>query len=392
MGGSGPPPEPPLADPEDFVAPAGQLLPINRTTPPSPADVYRCAGCERPACAGPSGCAEFQWRNVPGGYLREILASKVYRVAKETPTQLAKGLSASLNVRFYLKREDLQDVHSFKIRGAFNRMAVLSREELDRGVICSSAGNHAQGVALSASVLGCDAVICMPVNSPEIKIAAVQALGGTVELVGETFYEAAAHAVARSKREGRTLINAYDDPLCIAGQGTAGHEILRQVEDADYVFVAVGGGGLIAGVASILKAVKPDIKVIGVEPAGANAMTQSLVRGCRVTLSKVDAFADGVAIKLPGAEAFRICRELLDGMVLVDNSAISSAIKEVFNETRSILEPAGAVSVAGAAAFARYYGLQNVSVVAVTSGANMNFDRLRLVSEMANVGVAETMF
>lgn len=233
----------------------------------------------------------------------------------------------------------------------------------------------------------------MPTNSPEIKWRAVQQLGGTVELVGESFYETAAHAIARGQREGRTFINAYDDPYCIAGQGTAGAEILRQCDlDAlDYIFVAVGGGGLMAGIAAVVKALKPSVKIIGVEPTGANSMTQSLVRGERVTLSRVDPFADGVAIKLVGAEAFRLCRELLDGMVVVDNAAISAAIKAVFNETRAILEPAGAVAVAGALAYAQRYGLSNKTIVAVTSGANMNFDRLRLVSELANVGSVESM-
>ncbi|KFM26466.1 Threonine dehydratase biosynthetic, chloroplastic [Auxenochlorella protothecoides] len=373
---------PPLVDPEDFGAPPGQLIPINRSTPPSPADVYRCAGCVKAECQGPTGCTDFQWRDQSGGYLREILTSRVYSVARETPLERAPGISDAIGCNLYLKREDMQPVHSFKIRGAFNRMARLTPEQLKRGVICSSAGNHAQGVAMSAAHLGCSAVICMPTNSPEIKYQAVERLGGTVELVGESFYETAAHAVARGIAEGRTFINAYDDPYCIAGQGTAGAEILRQgdIDKMDYIFVAVGGGGLIAGIAAVVKALKPSIKIIGVEPTGANSMTQSLVRGERVTLSKVDAFADGVAIKLVGAEAFRLCRELLDGMLL-----------EVFNETRSILEPAGAVAVAGALAFASRYRLRGKTLVAVTSGANMNFDRLRIVSELANVGSAETM-
>ncbi|KAL4440476.1 hypothetical protein ABPG75_003477 [Micractinium tetrahymenae] len=380
---------------EDFSAPSGQLLPINVLHPPSPADVYRCIGCTKPECQGPSGCAstEMAWRREGDGYLKQILTAKVYRIAQETPLQEAKQLSKQLGSTVLLKREDLQPVRSFKVRGAYNRMSRLTPEQLETGVICSSAGNHAQGVALAARTLGCSAVVCMPTNSPQIKIDAVRELGGTVELVGESFFEAQVHAQARAAAEGRVFVSAYDDPFTIAGQGTIGLEILRQVDmdDVDFIFVPIGGGGMIAGIAAVVKSLKPQIQVIGVEPTGANAMAQSLVRGERVTLSKVDAFADGVAIKLPGAEPFRLCRELLDGVTLVDNSAISTAIKDVFNETRTILEPAGAVAVAGAKAFLQYYGLKGKRVVAVTSGANMNFDRLRLVSELVDVGSAETM-
>jgi threonine dehydratase len=285
-------------------------------------------------------------------------------------------------------------VRSFKVRGAYNKMARLSPEQLAAGVICTSAGNHAQGVAMAAKALGCKATIVMPTNSPEIKINAVKKLGGTVELSGESFYEAQLHAVERSIKEGKPFVSAYDDPYIIAGQGTAGYEILRQIDmdTVDAIFVPMGGGGIIAGIAAVVKALKPSIQVIGVEPVGANAMTQSLVRGSRVVLSRVDAFADGVALKLPGAEPFRLCRELVDGCVLVDNSAISSAIKDVFNETRSILEPSGAVAVAGVKAYVRFNGLEGAgkTFVALTSGANMNFDRLRVVSDLADVGVAET--
>ncbi|EFN54022.1 hypothetical protein CHLNCDRAFT_25383 [Chlorella variabilis] len=348
-----------------------------------------------PFAQGPSGCAaaELAWRREPDGYLKEILTAHVYKIAVETPLQEARGLSKQLGSTIWLKREDLQPVRSFKVRGAYNKMSRLTPEQLEKGVVCSSAGNHAQGVALAARTLGCSAVICMPTNSPEIKIAAVRELGATIELVGESFFEAQVEAQARAAKEGRIFINAYDDPFTIAGQGTIGHEILRQTDflDLDCIFVPIGGGGMIAGIAAIVKALKPSIQVIGVEPTGANAMAQSLVRGERVTLSRVDPFADGVAIKLPGAEPFRLCRELLDGVVLVDNSAISTAIKDVFNETRSILEPAGAVAVAGAKAFLKHYGLTGKRVVAVTSGANMNFDRLRLVSELVDVGSAETM-
>lgn len=317
----------------------------------------------------------------------------MYDVAVETPLQKATKLSETLGSTILLKREDLQPVKSFKLRGAYNKMAQLSSEQLEKGCICSSAGNHAQGVALSAVRLGCNAVIVMPVTTPDIKVAAVRALGGTVELVGESYQEAQAYAMARSRAEGRVFVAPYDDPYTIAGQGTIAAEILRQtdMDKLDAIFVAIGGGGLVAGIAAYIKALKPCIKVIGVEPVGANAMAQSLDLGERVTLSKVDTFADGVAVKHVGAETFRLCKELLDGIVLVDNSAVSAAIKDVFNETRSILEPAGAVAVAGAKAYLKNYNLKGQTVVAVTSGANMNFDQLRLVAELAGVGAAEAM-
>ncbi|GAB4821594.1 hypothetical protein N2152v2_008640 [Parachlorella kessleri] len=398
--------------PEDFRLPPGQLSSIDRTSAPHPQDVFRCAACSDPACEGPGGCASMQWRNEPGGYLREILTAKVYDVAVETPMQKAEKLSEQLGSNILLKREDLQarktdrealyisraahgtaPVKSFKLRGAYNKMAQLSPEQLARGVICSSAGNHAQGVALGARQLGTNSVICMPESTPDIKVSAVRALGGTVELVGESYNEAQAHAQARAAAEGRVFIAPYDDPYTIAGQGTIGNEVLRQckMDELDAIFVAVGGGGLVAGIAAYIKALKPHVKIIGVEPTGANAMAQSLAAGRRVTLTKVDAFADGVAVKYVGAETFRLCRELLDGVVLVDNNAISAAIKDVFNETRSILEPAGAVAVAGAKAYLKHYNLKGKTVVAVTSGANMNFDRLRLVAELADVGVGESM-
>jgi threonine dehydratase len=377
--------------PEDFTLPPGRLSSIDRDAAPAAADTFRCAGCAEPACAGPSGCAGIPWRLQPGGYLREILVAKVYDVAVETPMQRAEGLSAALGSSLLLKREDLQAVKSFKLRGAYNNMAQLSAAQLARGVICSSAGNHAQGVALAAARLGCGAVICMPTTTPDIKVAAVRALGGEVELVGESYQETQAHAQARSAAEGRAFIAPYDDPYTVAGQGTVAAEILRQCDmDAlDAVFVAVGGGGLVAGIAAYIKALKPGVKVIGVEPTGANAMAQSLAAGRRLTLSRVDSFADGVAVKQVGAETFRLCRQLVDGVVLVDNAAISTAIKDVFNETRSILEPSGAVAVAGAKAYLKAHGLKGQTVVAVTSGANMNFDRLRLVADLADVGEAE---
>lgn len=375
--------------PEDFELPPGVVSEVDRTSPLSPDDVFRCPGCTAPECMSERGCAATSWRFEPDGYLRAILTARVYDVAVVTPLDRAAKLSEALGSSILLKREDLQPVFSFKLRGAYNKMAKLTREQLERGVITSSAGNHAQGVALSAQKLGCKAVICMPVTTPDIKVANVKRLGGTVELVGETYQEAQAHALQRAVSEGLTFVAPYDDPYTVAGQGTIGDEILRQIgnpADLDAIFVAVGGGGLVAGIASYVKALQPHVKIFGVEPTGANAMAMSLAKGARVTLSKVDGFADGVAVKHVGAETFRLCRRLVDGVVLVDNAAVSAAIKDVFNETRSILEPAGAVAVAGAKAWLKATGDKGRTVVAVTSGANINFERLRLVSELADLG------
>jgi threonine dehydratase len=263
---------------------------------------------------------------------------RVYDVAIQSPLEEAKKLSDKMGSKIYLKREDLQPVFSFKLRGAYNKMANVPKEILSSaGVITSSAGNHAQGVALAASRLGCKATICMPTGTPDIKVSNVWRLGGKVELVGESYQETQAAAVTLSKSNGMVFIPPYDDPYTIAGQGTIGDEIMRQIGDPDEldaIFVPIGGGGLIAGIAAYIKALKPQIQVIGVEPTGANAMAISLMRGERVALSRVDAFADGVAVKQVGMETFRLCRELIDGVVLVDNSAISAAIKDVFNETR----------------------------------------------------------
>lgn len=386
-------PGPPVVQPEDFTLPQGQLSGINRTAAQSPADIFRCAGCTDAECQGAFGCAGIPWRLQSGGYLREILTARVYDVACETPLEKAENLSRMLGNDLFLKREDLQPVKSFKIRGAYNRMAQLSPEQLQRGVICSSAGNHAQGVALGAKKLGCSAIICMPTNTPKIKVDAVRALGGTVDLAGDSYQETQAYAQKRAAEEERVFIAPYDDPYTIAGQGTIAAEILRQcdMDQLDAVFVAVGGGGLIAGMAAYIKALRPSIKVIGVEPVGANAMAQSLALGQRVVLSRVDAFADGVAVKQVGAETFRLSKELLDGVVLVDNTSISAAIKDVFNETRSILEPSGAVAVAGAKAYLKHYRLSGQRIVAVTSGANMNFERLRVVADLADAAEDEAM-
>ncbi|XP_065022202.1 threonine dehydratase biosynthetic, chloroplastic-like [Musa acuminata AAA Group] len=323
----------------------------------------------------------------PMEYLTSILTSRVYDVAIESPLQLAPKLSARLEVDLWLKREDLQPVFSFKLRGAYNMMAKLPREQLDRGVICSSAGNHAQGVALAAQRLGCDAVIVMPVTTPEIKWRSVERLGATVVLKGDSYDEAQSHAKQRGDQEGRTFIPPFDHHDVIAGQGTIGMEIIRQMSSPLHaIFVPVGGGGLIAGIAAYVKRVRPEVKIIGVEPSDANAMALSLYHGERIMLEQVGGFADGVAVKVVGEETFRLCRELVDGVVLVSRDAICASIKDMFEEKRSILEPAGALALAGAEAYCRYYGLKDENIVAITSGANMNFDRLRLVTELADVG------
>ncbi|XP_059298246.1 threonine dehydratase 1 biosynthetic, chloroplastic-like [Lycium ferocissimum] len=315
-------------------------------------------------------------------YLIDILSTRVYDVAYESPLQLAPKLSEKLGVNVWLKREDLQPVFSFKLRGAYNMMANLSEEQLKRGVICSSAGNHAQDVALASHRLGYSAVIVMPVTTPEIKWKSVKRLGGNVVLVGDTYDEAQAYAKKRAAEEVRTFIPPFDHPDVIAGQGTIGMEINCQLKDKIHaIFVPVGGGGLIAGIAAYMKRVAPDIKIIGVEPFDANAMAMSLHYGQRVMLDQVGNFADGVAVRVVGEETFRLCKELIDGVVLVDRDAICASIKDMFEEKRSILEPAGALALAGAEAYCKYYGLEDENVVAITSGATMNFDSLRLISE-----------
>ncbi|CAN7010270.1 unnamed protein product [Brassica rapa subsp. trilocularis] len=320
-------------------------------------------------------------------YLTNILSTKVYDIAVESPLHLAKKLSERLGVRMLLKREDLQPVKSFKLRGAYNMMVKLTSEQLAKGVICSSAGNHAQGVAMSAAKLGCTAVIVMPRTTPEIKWQSVEDLGATVVLVGDSYDEAQAFAKQRAEEEGLSFIPPFDHPDVIAGQGTVGMEITRQAKGPLHaIFVPIGGGGLIAGIASYVKRVCPEVKIIGVEPADANTMALSLHHGERVILDQVGGFADGVAVKEVGKETFRICQNLVDGVVLVTRDAICASIKDMFEEQRNILEPAGALALAGAEAYCKYYGLKDVNVVAITSGANMNFDKLRIVTELANVG------
>jgi threonine dehydratase len=320
-------------------------------------------------------------------YLERILTARVYDVAVETPLELAPALSARTGNRLLLKREDLQPVFSFKLRGAYNKMARLPRETLKRGVIAASAGNHAQGVALAAQQLGCRAVIVMPVTTPSIKVAAVEARGAAVVLRGDSYDDAYAHARKLGRRRGLVFVHPYDDPDVIAGQGTIGMEIARQHPGSLHaVFVAIGGGGLISGIAAYLKRVRSGVKVIGVEPEDADAMYRSLKAGRRVKLEQVGLFADGVAVKQVGEETFRLCRELVDEVIRVDTDAICAAIKDVFEDTRAVLEPAGALAVAGAKAYVERTGARGKSLVAVASGANVNFDRLRFVAEEAELG------
>lgn len=323
-------------------------------------------------------------------YLQKILTSQVYDLAQETALDFAPNLSARVGNRIYLKREDMQPVFSFKLRGAYNKIASLSADKLKRGVICASAGNHAQGVAMSAAHLGCRAVIVMPVTTPAIKVDAVRKRGGEVALVGDAYDGAYARAVELEKSEKLTFIHPFDDPEVIAGQGTIGMEILRQHSSHEgkihAVFVPIGGGGLAAGVAAYIKAVRPEIQVIGVETFDADAMKQSIAAGKRVRLEQVGLFADGTAVQLVGEETFRLCRALLDDIVLVDTDAICAAIKDVFEDTRSILEPSGALAIAGAKEYARQHKLKDKALVAVASGANTNFDRLRFVVERAEIG------
>ena len=320
-------------------------------------------------------------------YLERILKARVYDVASESPLELAPGLSKRLGNRLYLKREDLQAVFSFKLRGAYNKMAGLPRRRLARGVIASSAGNHAQGVALAAQRLGCRAVIVMPVTTPRIKVDAVAARGAEVVLHGDSYSEAYAKAMQIKKRRGLAFVHPYDDPDVIAGQGTIGMEILRQHPSTiDAIFVPVGGGGLISGIASYVKRLRPAVKVIGVEPVDADAMTRSLKAGRRIKLDHVGLFADGVAVKEVGRETFRLCRSLVDEMVLADTDEMCAAIKDVFEDTRVVLEPAGALATAGAKAWVERHGVRGKTLVAVASGANTNFDRLRFIAEEAELG------
>lgn len=320
-------------------------------------------------------------------YLVQILTARVYDVAQESPLEPASNLSIRLNNKLLLKREDVQSVFSFKLRGAYNKMAQLPPDLLAQGVIAASAGNHAQGVALGASRLGTRAIIVMPVTTPQVKVDAVRARGGEVVLHGDTFDEAYTYARQLEAEKGLTFIHPFDDPDVIAGQGTIGMEILRQYQKPIHaIFVAIGGGGLISGIAAYVKRLRPEIKIIGVEPVDADAMYQSLQAGHRVRLSQVGLFADGVAVREVGEETFRLCQQYVDEVILVGTDDTCAAIKDVFEDTRSILEPAGALAIAGAKAYVEREQIEGQTLVAVACGANMNFDRLRFVAERAELG------
>ena len=318
---------------------------------------------------------------------KQILTSKVYEAAIETPLEESAFLSQLLNNRVILKREDLQPIFSFKIRGAYNRIANLSEAERELGIITASAGNHAQGVAFSGQKLGIDTTIVMPVTTPAIKIAAVKSFAAKVVLFGDSYSEAAEHCADLVSQSGMVFIPPFDDELVIAGQGTVADELLRQSAGRiDAVFVPVGGGGLLAGVAAFIKELCPHIKVIGVEPVDSDAMAQSLAAGHRVKLDSVGIFADGVAVREVGKLTFEICRQHVDEIILVDVDEICSAVKSVYQATRSIVEPAGALATAGLKKYVRERKVTGQSLVAINSGANMNFDRLRYVAERTLIG------
>ncbi|MCF8208356.1 MAG: threonine ammonia-lyase, biosynthetic [Rhodoferax sp.] len=327
----------------------------------------------------------------PADYLKKILTARVYDVATESALEPARALSQRVHNTVLLKREDQQTVRSFKLRGAYNKMAHLSPEQLKKGVICASAGNHAQGVALSARKLGARAVIVMPTTTPKVKIDAVRGFGGEVVLFGDSYSDAYTHSLTLQKQQELTFVHPFDDPDVIAGQGTIAMEILRQMQTLNgatlnAIFVAIGGGGLIAGVANYIKAVDPRIKVIGVQMNDSDAMMQSVTAKERVTLSDVGLFSDGTAVKLVGEETFRVARDLVDEFMTVDTDAVCAAIKDIFVDTRSIVEPAGALAVAAIKQYAALHKTKGETYAAILCGANMNFDRLRFVAERAEVG------
>ncbi len=325
-------------------------------------------------------------------YIDLIDAAVVYEVATRTPLELAGSLSARLGNRILLKREDLQPIFSFKLRGAYNKIASLSQRALGAGVVCSSAGNHAQGVALAARRKDARAVIVMPVTTPDIKVDAVMALGGEVVLHGDTYDDAYIRARELEKADGLTFIHPFDDPAVIAGQGTIGKEILEQADEAvSAVFVPIGGGGLISGIAAYIKAKRPGIRIIGVEPEDSAVMRDSVAAGERVILEHVGIFADGVAVKQVGEETFRLCRELVDDFVTVDTDQICAAVRDIFEDTRSIVEPAGALAVAGAKQYLAEHAARDETFVVINCGANVNFDRLRHIAERAAVGDQQEM-
>jgi len=320
-------------------------------------------------------------------YIKKILAARVYDVAIESPLDVMNRLSRRLNNRVLLKREDLQPVFSFKLRGAYNKISGLPPDLLEKGVICASAGNHAQGVALAAQRLSAKATIVMPRTTPAIKVQAVRDRGGKIVLFGDTYDEAYQHARQLEAEKGLTFIHPYDDPEVIAGNGTIGMEILRQHPDPiAAVFIAVGGGGLIAGVATYIKFLRPDIKIIGVEPNDAASMYEALKQGHRVTLEQVGIFADGVAVRQVGEETFRLAQKLVDEVIVVSIDEICAATKDIFDDTRSIAEPAGALGVAGLKKYVERTGVTGAHLIALNCGANINFDRLRHVAERAELG------
>ncbi len=325
-------------------------------------------------------------------YVDLIDRANVYDVAIESPLELAPNLSARLGNRVLLKREDLQPVFSFKLRGAYNKIASLPDEEARRGVICSSAGNHAQGVALAAKKRGIPAVIVMPVTTPGIKVDAVRALGGEVILHGDAYDDAYARARELAATDGLVFVHPFDDPLVIAGQGTIGAEIHRDASDSiDAIFVPIGGGGLIAGIAAYIKSKRPDVRIIGVEPDDSAAMLASLEAGHPVTLDHVGIFADGVAVRRVGDVTFALCQALVDEVVTVDTDQVCAAIQDIFEDTRSIVEPAGGLAVAGAKKWISENDVSGKNLVTVSCGANVNFDRLRHIAERAAVGEQREM-
>jgi len=325
-------------------------------------------------------------------YIALIDTASVYEVANESPLERAANLSLRLNNRVFMKREDLQPVFSFKLRGAFNKISSLSNEAVNAGVICSSAGNHAQGVALAAKRRDLRAVIVMPVTTPSIKVDAVAALGGEVVLHGDTYDDAYQKARELEAAEGFIFIHPFDDPAVIAGQGTIGRELVAQMdEEVSAVFVPIGGGGLIAGIAAYVKGKRPDVRIIGVEPVDSAAMKKSLEAGKPVTLEHVGIFADGVAVRRVGDETFRLCQMLVDEIVTVDTDQICAGIKDIFEDTRSIVEPAGALAVAGMKKYVAENHIENSSFVVINCGANVNFDRLRHIAERAAIGEQQEM-
>lgn len=320
-------------------------------------------------------------------YIERVLRARVYDVAIESPLDHAPGISRRLGNNIFIKREDLQPVFSFKLRGAYNKIASLSEPARRRGVIAASAGNHAQGVALAAKKLGIPALIVMPCTTPAIKINSVTNLGSEIILFGDTYDDACEHATKLAEEQGLNFIHPYDDPEVIAGQGTVGMEILNQHHDPIHaIFVPVGGGGLIAGIAAYVKFVRPEIKIIGVEPDDADCLNRAMKAGRRVTLKQVGLFADGVAVKQIGKETFHIAQQYVDAVVTVNTDEICAAIKDIFDDTRSVTEPAGALAIAGAKKYAQQTGIEGQCLIAVNSGANINFDRLRHVAERTQIG------